>query len=156
MVNVRVQKYIREEKYYIISTEMKNKYIGVTYDSILNAVRIDMFTKNDSNIGGKYLVPRVTTQIILSMDEVEVLQKMMSMLWNQSKNNNTFNKSFNIKNDRIENTYLKLIKTRNKNLLVLNNLVKNSDSLHKSITFTLSRHNCRALYSTIRHITKGV
>lgn len=154
MVSVKVQRYIREEKYYIIPTSIKNQYIGASYDSNLDAVRIDMFVENEKNIEG-YFIPRVTTQIILSRYEIDVLQRMMTMLWNQSDSNNTYNKAFNIRHNRAETTTIKLIKSKNKNLLVLNNLVKQPTELHKSISFTLERYHCKALYSIIRFITKG-
>lgn len=95
-MKVKIQEYIRNEKYYIIPTNEYNQYIGMHLEPWSNIIRFDMFEYKNKN--SDYLTPDIKRQFILSLTETEVLLKTMTMLWNESKKERpVHNRTFNIR-----------------------------------------------------------
>ena len=151
-MRVRMQEFMKEEVYNIIPTAIKNQYLGINYDYTLDAIKINMFTEDENR--EDYFIPVEKTEFVLSREETIILQRMITMLWNQSESESTFNKSFNIRNDKNKRTTVKLIHSGDKDVLVLNNLLKKYSIYKKGISFSLERFHCKGMYAIIRYLLK--
>lgn len=100
-MKVKIQEYLRNEKYYIIKTNQNNQYLGLSYNPFDNKIIFQNFGERQGD--SKYFTPNIQKKFSLKLSEVEVLLKNMTILWNTVKkdtaiNNKVYNKPFGIRN----------------------------------------------------------
>lgn len=100
-MKVKVQEYIRNEKYYIIKTNKTNQYLGMSYNAFDNNIIFQRFSQGKTESG--YLQPSLEHKFTLKLAEAELLLRTMTVLWNTVKKDNIvskkiYNKDFGIRN----------------------------------------------------------
>lgn len=99
-MKVKIQEYLRNEKYYIIKTNQANQYLGLSYNPFDNKIIFQNFGQKQGN--SSYFTPNIQKKFTLKLTEVELLLKNMTVLWNAAKkdltiNSGIYNKSFGIR-----------------------------------------------------------
>lgn len=154
-MKVKVQEYIRNEKYYIIKTNKSNQYLGMSYDAFANNIIFQNFS--EGKIESRYLTPDIESKFTLKLSETELLLKTIALLWNTVKKDGvvstkTYNKSFGvrtygdydvniqIKKDILDFKYISIEKTNK------------IDLPSKDFSIYLDYVSSRTLYSVLKQL----
>lgn len=148
MTQVRIQEYLRYEKYYLIPTRSQGEYLAISYDKKSRIFILQYFRENKNIIGG--LEPHIYKRFEISEQEINLLNRTMTLIWNSGQTSN-----FNIMENLIQKIDMRLLcKTisHDKRCLYLKLIAKPEISYLHSFSVLLTRNQCRQLYSVIRHI----
>ena len=111
-MKVKIQEYIKNEKYYIVPTRKHKEYIGMNHEPWSNNIRFEIF--QDLGESKDYLTPDINRFFLLNLKEIETLLKTMTLLWNEAKNNRpVHNRTFSIRCYGDYNIQLTLTKAEN-------------------------------------------
>ena len=153
-MEVKIQEYIKNEKYYIIRTNRYKQYLGMSYDLTANNIIFQIFEPKLSN--SNYLTPDVNRQFTLKLSEVQSLMKTITMLWNQAdKGVPVHNRTLSVRNFGDYNVQVTLTKAENSSEYIVLEKRNKVNLPYESFSLNLGYAPSRCMYVILRRLLKN-
>lgn len=157
-MKVKIQEYIKNEKYYIIKTNKVNQYLGMNYDAFNNKITLQNFGPSESESG--YLKPDTQRKMELKLTEIDLLLKTITILWNAVKKDSPvsqkiYNKSFNIRNFGDYEVNVQIKKDIMDFKYISIEKINKVDLPYESFSIYLDYVSSKTLYSVLKQLSKN-